>query len=120
MDEKDVERIKKIKDDKEMLDIVEKIINLQSQIENPDRNGMISSLQDAQQIACDKIVQNMYHQSGYVYSKAWSDFSNDELYNMLPKYQQGLIDHGISKIGRGEFEKLLKIIIQKVSGKSEV
>lgn len=108
MNEQDIERINKIKDDKEMLDIVEKIIKLQQQIEHPDHNGMIEALQDAQQIACNDIIQSIHQQSGGVYSKAWSDFSDHELYHMLPQYKQGLINHGIAKIGKGEFERLLK------------
>ena len=108
MNEQDIERINKLKDNKEMLDIVEKIIKLQQQIECPDHNGMIEVLQDAQRIACNDIVQSIHQQCGGVYSKAWSDFSDPELYHMLPQYKQGLINHGIAKIGKGEFERLLK------------
>ena len=103
-----IERVGKIKDDKEMIDIVEKIIKLQYQIEHPDRNGMIEALQDAQQIAFDNIIESIHQQSGGVYSKAWSDFSDSELYHMLPQYHQGLINHGITKIGKGALEKLLQ------------
>jgi len=112
MNEQDIERINKIKDDKEMLDIVEKIIKLQHQIECPDHNGMIEALQDAQRIACNDIVQSIHQQCGGVYRKAWSDFSDPELYHMLSQYKQGLINHGIAKIGKSELEKLLKTIIK--------
>lgn len=108
MNEQDIERINKLKDDKEMLDIVEKIIKLQQQIEIPDRNAMIEALQDAQRIAYKDIIQSIHQQGSDVYSKAWSDFSDLELYHMLPQYKQGLINHGIDKIGKGELEKLLK------------
>ena len=60
-----------------------------------------------------EIVQNMHQQSGYVYSKAWSDLSDYELYSMLPQYQQGLIDHGIAKIGKSELEKAIKSLYKK-------
>ena len=104
MNEKDIERINKIKDDKEMLDIVEKIIKLQQQIECPDHNGMIEALQDAQRIACNDIIQCIHQQSIGVYSKAWNDFSDHELYHMLPQYIQGLINHGIAKIGNANLK----------------
>lgn len=108
MNEQDIERINKTKDDKEMLEIVEKIIKLQQQIDCPDHNGMIEALQDAQRIACNDIIQSIRQQGSGVYSKAWSDFSDTELYHMLPQYKHGLINHGIAKIGKGEFERLLK------------
>ena len=108
MNEQDIERINKIKDDKEMLDIVEKIIKLQQQIERPDHNGMIEALQDAQRIACYDIIKSIHQRGSGVYSKTWSNFSDPELYHMLPQYKQGLINHGIAKIGKGEFERLLK------------
>ena len=107
-----IERVEKIKDDKEMIDIVEKIIKLKHQIEHPDRNGMIEALQDAQQIAFDDIIQSIHQQSGGVYSKAWSDFSDSELYHMLPQYHQGLINHGIAKIGKGRLEQMIKTVIK--------
>lgn len=113
MNEQDFERINRIKDDKEILDIIERIINLQQQIEHPDRNGMIDALRDAQQIACNKIIQSIHQRGGGVYSKAWSDFSDPELYHMLPQYKQGLINHGIDKIGKGEFERILKALSKK-------
>lgn len=113
MKEQDIERIKKVKDDKEMMDIIDKIIKIQRQIDHPDRYGMIEALRDAQQIAREEIVQNMHQQSGYVYSKAWSDFSNEELYSMLPKYQQGLMTHGIAKIGKGELDRIIRSLYKK-------
>lgn len=115
MNEQDIERIEKIKDDKEMLDIVGTIIKLQQQIERPDHNGMIEALRDAQQIACDDIIQSIHQHGGGVYSKAWSDLSDPELYHMLPQYKQGLINHGIAKIGKGEFERLLKALLKMPS-----
>ena len=115
MNEQNIERINRIKDDKEMLDIVEKIIKLQHQIEHPDHNGMIEALQDAQRIACNDIIQSLHRQGGGVYHKAWSDFSDLELYHLLPQYKQGLINHGIEKIGKGEFERLLKASLKILS-----
>ena len=113
MNEQDIERIKKVKDDKEMMDIIDKIIKIQRQIDHPDRNGMIETLRDAQQIASNEIAQSIHQHGGYVYSKAWSDFSNEELYSMLPKYQQGLINHGIAKFGKGELERLIRSLYKK-------
>ena len=93
---------------KELLDIIKKIIKLENQIDKPDRNGMIDALKDAQSVACNEIVQNIQQSSSFFYSKPWVAFSDKELYNMLPQYKQGLINHGIAKIGEGAFEKLLE------------
>ena len=113
MNEQDIEKIKKLKEDRELLDIVDKIIKLQRQIECPDRNGMIDALHDAQQIACDEIVQNLHQQSGAVCSKPWIAFSDSELYKLLPMYQQGLANHGISKVGKSAFEKMWESIAKR-------
>jgi len=43
-----------------------------------------------------------------VYEKSWDSITDRELYSMLPQYKQGLINHGIAKIGKGVFEKLLE------------
>lgn len=109
MNEQDIERINKIKDDKEMLEIVEKIIKLQQQIDCPDHNGMIDALRDALEIAKIEIAFQINNQGSVAVPKAWSEFSDPELYHMLPQYKQGLINHGIAKIGKGEFERLLKV-----------
>ncbi len=108
MTEKDIKNIKETKDNKELLDIIKKIIKLENQIYKPDRNGMIDALKDAQSVARNEIVQNIQQSSSFFYSKPWVAFSDKELYNMLPQYKQGLINHGIAKIGKGVFEKLLE------------
>lgn len=108
MTEKDIKNIKETKDNKELLDIIKKIIKLENQIDKPDRNGMIDALKDAQSVACNEIVQNIQQHGGNVYEKSWDIITNQELYSMLPQYKQGLINHGIAKIGKGAFEKLLE------------
>ncbi len=108
MTEKDIKNIKETKDNKELLDIIKKIIKLENQIDKPDRNGMIDALKDAQSVACNEIVQNIQQHGGNVYEKSWDIITNQELYSMLPQYKQGLINHGIAKIGEGAFEKLLE------------
>ena len=108
MNEQDIKNIKKIKDNNELLDIVEKIIKLEHQMKFPDRNGMIEALQDAQSVACNEIIQNIQQNGGFAYEKSWDSITNQELYSMLPQYKQGLINHGFAKIGKGEFEKLLE------------
>ena len=108
MTEKDIKNIKETKDNKELLDIIKKIIKLENQIDKPDRNGMIEALQDAQSVACNEIVQNIQKRGGLVYEKSWDSITDRELYSMLPQYKQGLINHGIAKIGKGVFEKLLE------------
>lgn len=96
----EIESLKEIKDDKELLDIVEKIMKLQCQIEQPDRSGMIDVLRDAQQIASDEIVQNMQQQGEAVYCKPRDELSDNELYHILWSYRQGVINHGIVKMGK--------------------
>lgn len=46
MDKRDVQTIK------EVTEIINKIKKLQRQIDNPDRQGMIAALSDAQSTAC--------------------------------------------------------------------
>lgn len=65
MTEKDIKNIKETKDNKELLDIIKKIIKLENQIDKPDRNGMIEALQDAQSVACNEIVQNIQQSSSF-------------------------------------------------------
>lgn len=108
MTEKDIKNIKETKDNKELLDIIKKIIKLENQIDKPDRNGMIDALKDAQSVACNEIIQNIQQHGGNVYEKSWDIITNQELYSMLPLYKQSLINHGFAKIGKGEFEKLLE------------
>ena len=112
MNDQDFEKIKEMKEIKEYWDIVEKTFKLQRQIENPDRHGMIDALCDAKQIAQTEIVQTIQKEAGKVHSKLWSDFSDQELYYLLPRYQQGLINHGIAKVGKSAFETMLKLASQ--------
>lgn len=107
MTEQDIKDLKEIKDNEELLDIVEKIIKLEHQMKFPDRNGMIEALRDAQNIAISEITQNM-QQNGAVCRRSWDSITNQELYSMLPQYKQGLINHGFAKIGKGAFEKLME------------
>lgn len=108
MTEQDIKDLKEMKDNKELFDIVEKIIKLEHQMKFPDRNGMIEALSDAQSVACNEIVQNIQQHGGNVYEKSWDIITNQELYSMLPQYKQGLINHGFAKIGKGAFEKLME------------
>lgn len=108
MTEQDIKDLKEIKDNEELLDIVEKIIKLEHQMKFPDRNGMIEALSDAQSVACNEIVQNIQQRGGNVCPKPWNAFLDQELYSMLPQYKQGLINHGFAKIGKGAFEKLME------------
>lgn len=59
---------KESEDAKDKQDIVEKLMNLQHQIINPDRNGMIHALMEAQTIAGNEIVQTI-QSTGYIYTK---------------------------------------------------
>lgn len=113
MTEQDIKSLKKIKDDKEIFDIIKKIIKINQQILSPDRNGMIEALRDAQSVAGNEIAHNIQQQTGFVCHKSWDSIANRELYSMLPQYKQGLINHGISKIGKGELEKMLEACIKK-------
>lgn len=99
--------IKELRDDNELYATVKTIIDLQFQINNPSRIGMLYALQNAQQIAHEEIVNDIQSKGEAVISRPWSDLSDRELYEKLLPHQNSLIEHGRKKVGNGLFEKLI-------------
>ena len=66
-----LKELKEIKSDREMKDIVDKIIDLQRQKLTPDREGMIKALFNAQMLAAPEIVQTTIQSTGAVYSNVY-------------------------------------------------
>ena len=101
------EKFDDTKEAKEMEDLIEKYFELQAQIKNPTKDGMIEALSGAQNVARQEIT--MLEQSqGDIYPTPWYDFPYDDLYRKLSQYQQGLYIHAVNKHGEEKFKKLLK------------
>lgn len=100
------EPIKKFEDQKDVLDAIEKIKKLRKQRGTPDRDGMISALQDAKNKAPIEITLLEFSQ-GDTRWMPFTDFSNEDLYRKLSQYQQGLESYCIEKIGKELFDKLM-------------
>ena len=98
---------KKAKTLKDVEDIIQKINEIQKQIDHPDRNGMIEALRDAQTIALVEIrtIEISQRQPFIVPAE---QFSDQELYNKLFQYRQALITHGAAIVGKEAFEEYLK------------
>ena len=97
--------IEQIHEMNELSDAIEKIRHLDEQIRQPDRDGMIKALSEAQSIAITEIAITQIQQ-GAKY-KLWKDFTDEELYNMLLPYRQGLCQHCIIKFGEKAVKELL-------------
>lgn len=98
---------KQIEEQKEIMDAIKKIKELQRQQQYPDRNGMISALLDAQltapiEIRALEIIQ------GDTQLMPYDSFSDANLYRKLGQYQQGLTTYCIRKIGKPLFDELMK------------
>lgn len=91
---------------KDIIDAIKKIKALQKQQQVPDRNGMISALQDAKSTALFEIT-NLELLQGDANWRPFSNFTDRELYLKLTQYQQGLENYCIAKIGKKAFDKLL-------------
>lgn len=105
-----MESYEKLNNTKEFNDIEEFIkayCELENQINNPTRNGMIKALSDAQKVAYNEIME-LERSQGNVYFKPWSDFPTRDLLRKLPKYKQGLKKHAFKKFGEETFKHLLK------------
>ena len=102
-----MENEKNIKEMHEAYDIIEKYVNLQKQINNPSRDGMIKALSDAQKIASNEIT-NIEHIQGDIYQVPWASVPDNDLYRKLSQYQMGLLNHAINKFGEKKIKKLLE------------
>lgn len=98
---------KQIEVQKEVLDAIKKIKELQRQRQRPDRNGMISALSDAQQTAPLEILM-LEKLQGDTQPIPWNCFPDADLYRKLAQYQQGLANYCIGKIGKQLFDELMK------------
>lgn len=63
---------------KDMTDVVDKILKLQKQIDQPDRKGMIKALHDAKFSAPVEIMAVEFQQ-GDTTLISWDDFTNQDL-----------------------------------------
>lgn len=98
---------KQIEEQKEIVDVIQKIKELQRQKQCPDRNGMISALSEAKQTAPLAITALELLQ-GDNRLMPWNSFSDADLYRKLGQYQQGLTNYCIEKVGKRLFDELMK------------
>ncbi len=92
---------------KEVEDAIQKINELQKQIDYPDRDGMIKALRDAKITAQTEVTAAEFAQ-GDTSPTAWQDFPTSDLYRKLFQYRQALIVHGAAIVGKETFEEYLK------------
>ena len=100
------EKISETKEEKEALELLDKYLKLQAQINNPTRFGMIDALSDAQNVAHQEIT-TLEKNQGDIYQMPWSSFQYNDLYRKLSQYQQGLYDHAVNNLGEEAFKRLL-------------
>ena len=98
---------KQIEEQKEIMDAIKKIKELQRQQQHPDRNGMISALIDAKQTAPLDIIALEQMQTVNCWMP-FDAFSNETLYWKLGQYQQGLENYCIEKVGKQMFDEFMK------------
>ena len=98
---------KQIEEEKEIMEAIKKIKELQRQQQYPDRNGMISALSDAKQTAPMAITALEWMQ-GDTQLMPWDSFADADLYRKLEQYRQGLANYCIEKIGKQLFDELTK------------
>ena len=103
----EVQKWEQAKEQKEIIDAIKKIKELQRQQQCPDRNGMISALSEAKQIAPLAITAFELLQ-GDNRLIPWNAFSDADLYRKLGQYQQGLTNYCIEKVGKCLFDELMK------------
>ena len=98
-----------MKEDKELIDIVNNIKKLNEQIQHPDRNGMISAISDATRNAPVEVAVAEFARGNTTYVP-WDYFNDEELYNKLGMCMDSLRAHGIAKVGEKAFNELLKSV----------
>ena len=101
------EKLNDINEANEIEDFIKAYCELENQIKNPTRNGMIKALTDAQKVAYNEIAA-LEKEQGNIYRKPWSDFPTRDLLHKLPKYIQGLNNHAVNKFGEETFKHLLE------------
>ena len=98
---------KQIEDQKEIMDAIKKIKELQRQQQCPDRNGMISALSGAK-LTAPLAITALELLQGDNRLMPWNTFSDADLYRKLGQYQQGLTNYCIEKVGKRLFDELMK------------
>lgn len=91
---------------KDVTDAVDKILKLQKQIDQPDRNGMIKALQDAKFSAPVEIMAVEFQQ-GDTILMLWDNFTDKDLHRKLSQYQQGLRAYCIEKVGTKIYNQIV-------------
>ena len=105
-----MEKLEEIKHNKELKEIEEFIKayrELEYQISNPTRDGMVRALSDAQKIAYNEIME-LEKVHGAIRFIPWHELTNHDLICKLPKYKQGLNNHAVKKFGEETFKHLLE------------
>ena len=100
------EFVKNLEDQRDVLEAIEKIKKLRMQRRFPDRNGMITALQDAKNKAPLEITALEFSQ-GDTHWMPFTDFPDTDLYRKLYQYEQGLEAYCIEKIGKQMYDKLM-------------
>lgn len=98
---------KKAKTLKDIEDTVQKINEIQKQIDHPDRDGMIEALINAK-ITAPIEVSTAEIAQGDTIPTPWQNFSIADLHRKLFQYRQALIAHGVAIVGKEAFEEYIK------------
>ncbi len=98
---------KKAKTLKDVEDAIQKINEIQKQIDHPDRDGMIEALRDAKILAPIEVTATEFAQGDTTFT-LWEDIPTADLYRKLFQYRKALIAHGIAIVGKEVFEEYLK------------
>lgn len=98
---------KKAKTLKDVEDTVQKINEIQKQIDHPDPDGMIEALRNAKTLAPIEVTAAEFAQGDTTFT-LWEDMPTPDLYRKLFQYRQALIAHGIAIVGKEAFEGYIK------------
>lgn len=105
-----MEKLEEINENKKLKEIEEFIKvyrELEYQISNPMRDGMIRALSDAQKIAYYEIME-LENVHGNIRFIPWHELTNHDLICKLPKYKQGLNNHAVRTFGEETLKHLLE------------
>ena len=103
-------------DEKNILDAIKTMKEIDKQIQNPDRQGMIEVLKEQGMIEVLKeakkkalfeitLLEAHLPKSDF---KPFEKCDNDSLYNNLPLYKKGIVNYCINKFGEEVFNEYLK------------
>ncbi len=100
------ENFNKFEEENKIQKFLSSWFGLQAQIENPAKEGMISALKKAKEVAGKEITKVEIDQ-GDVFPTPWFDIPHNELYRKLFQYQQALYNYGVKKFGEEAFNKMI-------------